>query len=263
MIVAVTAMQPVSDADPELAWLEGRTDDEGMTGFDASGWEASTWVLHAMYENSSLPSEVSYHDHRQQAITEGVIDPLIVNGLNLDELTTDSGTVTGFLRRPGPDWSRLRWRALAERSGLMLGANELYPPCHRWFPITSWPISIDPPPEGSLDEANLEALVSILADHSPGGRDTPCAAFYTSLATGDFDRRTVLAGSLGSVPDLVQDGSRFGSTPSNLWPVDRSWLVWTDWDLWGTKVSGSRVLIDAIIADSEIETLDWNREPAR
>jgi hypothetical protein len=259
-MIAMTAMQPVTDADPELAWLDGRTDD-GMTGFDADGWEASTWVLHSMYENPNLPSAVSHHDRRQQAITQGIIEPLIVGGLNLDELAIDTGTVTGFTRRPGPDWTRLRWRTFADRSGLALGANELYPPSHRWFPIKSWPISIDPPPEGSLDAVSLEALIVTLAEHSPNGRDTRCMAFYGSLAANDFDGRTVLEGSLGSVPDLVQEGSHFRSTPSNLWPVDRSWFVWTDWDLWGTKVSGSQELIDAIDADGEIETFDWTREP--
>ena len=49
----------------------------------------------------------------------------------------------------------------------------------------------------------------------------------------------------------------FIGTPSNFWPSDRSWFVYTDWDLWGTKVSGPAVLINAIRSDPNLETLDW------
>ena len=31
------------------------------------------------------------------------------------------------------------------------------------------------------------------------------------------------------------------STPSNWRPLDRSWFVYTDWDLWGTKFSGNTI----------------------
>ena len=42
-------------------------------------------------------------------------------------------------------------------------------------------------------------------------------------------------------------------TPSNIWPADRSWFVYTDYDLWATRISGSQALIDALIEDSEID----------
>jgi hypothetical protein len=259
----VTAMLDVSDPGAELAWLDNRPDIEAVTGYDASGWEASVWVLHAMYENPSLPSDVSYHDRRQRSIEHGAIEPLIVGDVNLDGQTTVTGTALGFVVRPGSEWRRLYWRDSAARVGQTVGAREQCPPGSRWFPSGSWPISIDPPPEGSLDETSLDAIIRVLAAHSADGLDTRCVALYGSLAASDFDRRTVLAGPLGSVPNLVQDGSRFRSTPSNIWPMDRSWFVWTDWDLWGTKVSGSQELIAAINAESELETIDWTCEPQR
>ena len=40
-----------------------------------------------------------------------------------------------------------------------------------------------------------------------------------------------------------------------IWPRDRSWLVYTDADLWATKVSGSGDLIGRLIADAALETV--------
>jgi len=51
-------------------------------------------------------------------------------------------------------------------------------------------------------------------------------------------------------------------TPSNLWPDDRSWFVYTDADLMATKVKGSAALIAALVDDVHLETLRWNRPTA-
>jgi hypothetical protein len=40
-----------------------------------------------------------------------------------------------------------------------------------------------------------------------------------------------------------------------VWPDDRPWLTFTDEDLWATKVSGSRELIERLMADDELETV--------
>jgi hypothetical protein len=58
---------------------------------------------------------------------------------------------------------------------------------------------------------------------------------------------------LDEMISLYDEPSLTGS-PINLWPLDRSWFVLTDWDLWGTKLSGSQALIRDIEADPELET---------
>nr|WP_052478157.1 hypothetical protein [Kibdelosporangium sp. MJ126-NF4]CEL16508.1 hypothetical protein [Kibdelosporangium sp. MJ126-NF4] len=72
---------------------------------------------------------------------------------------------------------------------------------------------------------------------------------------GEFDNRTLLRGPLDAVPELVAEMS---TTPSNLWPADRSWFVYTDWDLWATRISGPPELIAAVTAHSELETTRWS-----
>jgi hypothetical protein len=47
---------------------------------------------------------------------------------------------------------------------------------------------------------------------------------------------------------------RHGS-PTNIWPGDNAWFVYTDADLWGTRVSGTDDLIQAITGDDELEAI--------
>jgi hypothetical protein len=256
-------MRVLTEPGIELSWLTTGSGPETFAGYDAGGWEASTWVLHAMYENPGLPTAGVTHDEvHQSAIAQGLIQPLIFGELNLDEAATVTGIPLGFAARPGSPWRRLRWSDHAARTGRILGAGQPVPPCHRWFPSGSWPVSIDPPPEGSLDEASLDALLHVLADHSSDGGDTPCFAFYAPLAAGDFDHPALMTGPLRAIRELVQGENPFQrddfqSTPSNFWPHDRSWFAWTDWDLLGTKISGSSALIDSVRAEPDLETITW------
>ena len=97
----------------------------------------------------------------------------------------------------------------------------------------------------------------MLAEHSAQGSDSPCFAFYASLAAGDFDHQTLLSGPLQAIGELVEGENPYRSTPSNFWPRDRAWFVRTDWDLWATKISGSRTLINALRVEPDLETIDW------
>lgn len=65
-------------------------------------------------------------------------------------------------------------------------------------------------------------------------------------------------GRLGDA-ELLCDRSEADFSPSGLWADDRSWGLCTDYDLWAIKVVGSPALINALLNDSEIETvrLTW------
>ncbi|MFJ3786832.1 hypothetical protein [Streptomyces sp. NPDC090093] len=69
------------------------------------------------------------------------------------------------------------------------------------------------------------------------------------------------SGVLGRVGDakILYDQSEADFSPSNLWAKDRSWVLCTDYDLWGTKVAGPPDLINALLNGSEIEAvrLPW------
>jgi hypothetical protein len=248
-------MRRVTAAAAELSWLDDPPEN-AVTGYDQGGWPASVWILHAMYHHGALDGSGSHDDLHRERLRRGEVSPETVGGVDL-ETTTATGIPLGFVRRPAEPWRRLRWRDHLAADG-RFPPDLPVPPCHRWFPHASWPLSIHPPPMGSLDEASLDALVTALAEHSAHGHDTECLAFYGALAAGDFDETHVWAGPLGAIAELVdENGGAYGSTPANFWPRDRSWFVWTDWDLLATKVSAAPALVDALTASSRLETVGW------
>ena len=124
-------MRAATEPGIELSWLTSRAEQETGTGYDAGGWEASAWVLHAMYENPGLPGDVTHDELHRSRIAQGLIQPLIIGEVNLDEATTVTGIPLGFVPHPGPPWQRLRWSGYAARAGRALRAGQLVPPCHR------------------------------------------------------------------------------------------------------------------------------------
>ncbi|MFE2012604.1 hypothetical protein [Streptomyces sp. NPDC059491] len=236
---------------------------DGLTGFMPPAMPDAVWVLNAMYEHERGPADVSYHEYRQARIADGSTQPDVVGGIDLDAVGISTGGGLGRARHPGPGWRRLRWTELARRTGDPVVPDGLMP-SHRCFPSAkkegSWPLGIIPPTEGSLDRETWSRLVALLTQYSPAGPDTRCSAYYNPMLLGtfDFENLHVRAGRLGDA-QILYDQPEVDFSPSNLWADDRSWVVCTDYDLWGTKVAGPPALVDALLNDSEIEAvrLPW------
>lgn len=243
--------QTLRDSEAELGWLRERSEGpETGTGFDATGWPASVWVLNTMYEHAELDGSRTYDELEKEALRLGNLRPA---PLGLDERTIATGGDTGFKAHPGPDWTRLRWRELANRLELDFADSDV-PPCFRWFPYRSWPANIVPPTEGSLDAQNAPVLLEHLDRFAP---KHVCFAHYSFVAAALSSENRVLRGRVDDLLTLVDSDHHRPGTPSNIWPGDRSWPVFTDSDLWGTKVSGSDELIAEIRADERLETVEW------
>ncbi|MFF9645346.1 hypothetical protein [Kitasatospora aureofaciens] len=231
---------------------------DGVTGFMPPAMPDAVWVLNAMYEREQGPSEVSYHDYRQASLADGSIQPATFAGINL-EVGIATGGGLGRAEHPGRGWRRLRWAELARRTGDPVVPDGLLP-SRRCFPSAkkegSWPLGIVPPTEGSLDRETWNRLIAVLTEHSPAGPDTRCLAYYNPLmlATSDFDNLHVRAGRLGEAA-ILYDNPEASFSPSNLWAVDRSWVLCTDYDLWATKVAGPARLIEELLNDPEIEAV--------
>ncbi|MEV7414835.1 hypothetical protein [Streptomyces sp. NPDC089919] len=242
--------------------LRDLTGGDGLTGFMPPALPDAAWVLHSLYEHELGPFEMTFPEYLRAFLNSTPAGPEIIAGLDPAEVFDDPSDVFAPSRgeHPGPRHRRLRWAELARRTGQPPVA-EGRPPCSESFPAPrradGWPVGLTSPSEGSLDRADWNRLVGILAAHSPQGADTPCLAYYTPLGQGaeDFDTPHVRAGRLGDAPVLYDHPEEEWSTPSNLWARDRSWVLCTDYDLWGTKVVGPGALVEALLDDAQLEAL--------
>jgi hypothetical protein len=241
-----------------LDWLERRCPGDSTTDGD-SGWERSVWILNAMYETDELPGGLSHNDARliEEAAGISAVPQDLPALAEIMSRATLIGGGLGWSERPGAGWRRLRWSELGRRLNVDPFGKYLD---HGSFPYQSWPINTAPPTEGSLDRQQYSRLLEHLDDATPGG-DSTCFAFYGLLAAyalleGDdpVGTGTLYRGLIRDL-DLFSDDADFGGSPTNIWPEDGSWLVYTDWDLSATKVCGSPSLIDGLIQDSELETV--------
>ena len=98
---------------------------------------------------------------------------------------------------------------------------------------SSWPVTLLPPTEGSLDEDSLHALMDVLARHTSPAALGFCDFYFGCPPLRDGPR--MFTGPVNDVRSLVDE---LGYSPNNIWPADRSWLVYTDHDLSATG-SGS------------------------
>jgi hypothetical protein len=220
-----------------------------VVGYRADDWSASAWILHAMYETATLPEGLSHDEGRRIQKAAGLHPGYPEGGLNVAGGQW-IGNPLGRSRHPGSGWERLRWEALEARMNLE-PVQDL--PGYDSFPIASWPVNVRPPGEGSLDREQFLRLLDHLAGLTVAAGQTHCLSLYAAAASGDYDNDPpeVSVGTLDELRDLY-DAQTAGS-PSNFWPEDRSWFVWTSPDLWGTKVSGPQELIDSLQKDNQLE----------
>jgi hypothetical protein len=70
-----------------------------------------------------------------------------------------------------------------------------------------------------------------LTPHLAAHAADDCIAADGSIVTGtrDDDGRC-FHGPISALSDLVRPPHDMLSTPSNVWPADRHWLLYTDWD---------------------------------
>lgn len=242
---------------------------EDACGYDITPGKAGLWILNAMYEQESPANDETHDQQHRRHLASGEVEPWRIGDFDESdhpELKVPGGGL-GWSGHPGPGWRRLRWQELSDRIGdpiVRLDHDSIYPiPSRHSFPSVrrdgSWPTSIEPPTEGSLDSDSFRALAAALREFC-GAETTVFAHWCQAITTEVF---TVFEGRLADLEALqslplhrtpLGEPIPFGSSPSNLWPADESWMLYTDWDLWGTKVTGSPELLAWLEADEFLET---------
>ena len=215
----------------DIAWLES-------LGASANGgWEPRSgafeddiWVLHPMYEN-----------------------------------------ITPNVKRGATPGARVLWGELWRRNGVTLGEGMVHPPGIMWIVGPGAEFQKDgvfahenlyEPEEGTLDSETLAQLVPRLPEGSG-----PIHAVWDVLAAARVPRGAVRSdvyehigvhATLDQILDVTAPPGGWLHTPSNFWPEDRSWLVFTDYDLWATRVYGTAELIASLEEAPDLETLRWS-----
>jgi len=179
---------------------------------------------------------------------------------------------------------KVRWREIADWSGVPLHPDSQFhsialPPAHPGRPA---PWNSQGPERGSLDVADTEALVDVLASYT----STPAHCFFCLWDGWGWD--TGMSAALpGEVPIPVPDpvplevryGPRVrlpgrdyllytgpveaalafagspGQTPNLWWPADRSWCVASEVDLCWSYLGGPAALIEELLAERAVEAL--------
>ncbi|AJT40915.1 hypothetical protein UM93_04205 [Psychromicrobium lacuslunae] len=118
--------------------------------------------------------------------------------------------------------------------------------------------------EDTLDEYDLTALLEIALEHTEAKRAWGTFSFADIHTYMGADSNSQYGPQMGFsfeleqlLPDMLTPAENY-CTPEFWWPEDRSWLVWTDRDLNGTKVFGSAAMIAKIRASEVLETIDWH-----
>lgn len=169
----------------EIAWLE--SDGPLFAGAEMGGFQARAIIRHAIYEQpGGSTGAPTHHESRVRLLSEGLAQPVMIGGVNLDEGTTDTGGPLGWAARPQA-WSRITWDGLVARHGMAIPAATQTATVGLFgsiFPTGSWPVTLQPPPEGSVDHESFLALCEALADHSSAS--ALCYFYYCFLAVADF-----------------------------------------------------------------------------
>ncbi|WP_369359977.1 hypothetical protein [Streptomyces sp. cg2] len=236
-------------AEAETRWLAALSGDDGLVGFEPPARPDSAWILHAMYEDLRFP--VISADADDVAGKEGT-------GGKEGTRDGDDEDETDWAVPPGPHWQRLRWSELAERVGDPIIEEGSYPDRYQLHSCRTEtgrkPDNILWSNEGSLDWETWHQLLDVLIEYSPDGPDTRCLVHFC-LNMFYYHVPTVLTGRLGDARDLCHHPDLRAYSPSNIWPADRTWVTYTDFDLHGTKVAGPTPLIEALLNSPGLEAL--------
>jgi hypothetical protein len=221
-------------------------------------YEAYCKILHPIFELAHVKDreqtwdewERSQPSHDPQGMTGDVERDQALSDV-LRESTLWKGGATD-----SEEARRISWMELAHRYGVSYVA-EISGHSFRGAFGVSWPRYLAGPSEGNLEDRELEALLGVLAVHTDGDVHVFFDLLKEGAATGRYEDQ-LYRGPIAEVRTLV-DRLGLGS-PSALWPEDRSWFVYTDWDLEFTVAGGPRNLINALAGAPDLECIEVRPE---
>jgi hypothetical protein len=150
--------------------------------------------------------------------------------------------------------SRVSWRTLCERYGLSFHPEFNVESFRKAFETGSWPRYLRWPAEGTLDRKTCEAVISVL---KPPAQTQTVYFRFSDYIMNDLPH--LYSGELNEATAFLT-APHFGGTPECWWPQDRSWCVYTDYDLTFTLIGGPRVIVDRCLAHPLLECVEVTPE---
>ena len=162
----------------------------------------------------------------------------------------------------------LRWGRVAAWSGRTMHALAQWESLS--VPATSAeaaPPFVSPPDTDGVDPHGLAALCDVLATHTRTPDDCSIGVWegygwpvetWAGPEVLDLENRSYLVrrGPLALALDIGWEpfpDRRLAAPPNLLWPADRAWFVTSDTDLDSTYLGGSTALVEALLAQSDLE----------
>jgi hypothetical protein len=204
-------------------------------------------IFHPIYEDLSINDHsVSWHDiDKQEAKPKDEV---------LDEILFNSVMVYGGEYDP-KDTKRIKWEDLAVRYGLTFHPEFSVDSFSRNFRGFSFPRYLIGPDEGDLNvETCKEIVKSIAYATSDFEARQQCFFHYDLITTRSFEDERLFEGQLIDV-FKARELEDVSTTPTHWWPADETWFVCTDWDLSFTVIGGPDDVVDALIANVELDAI--------
>ncbi len=153
--------------------------------------------------------------------------------------------------RTEPEAPTLHWKKIAEALDVPFQRHLSY----EWFRSVlepgCWPRYVSGPVEGLLEEREATTLISILNAPSPSSN---CYFRFAEMAYIGTNKPLLYSGPLEELQRFLKETDR-QFTPEYWWPQDRSWCVCSDYDLTFTIVGGSKRLVDRILTNADLESI--------
>jgi hypothetical protein len=109
---------------------------------------------------------------------------------------------------------------------------------------------------GEIDDETVKEIISVL---QPFTQTSNCYFHYEMLKVPKYYKAQLYYGKLTDVIDLSHDDEVQGS-PSCWWEENKSWCLYTEYDLDFSIFGGSKEMVDALLANNFLECIevDWH-----
>ncbi|RNA69977.1 hypothetical protein EBO34_08610 [Alteribacter keqinensis] len=193
---------------------------------------------------------------------ENIIPPVyegylkIMQPIHKDKYITDE---TSLYKDCDPDkislhhGEKMTYKEAAEKYSLVYNKEISMGTFLRQFEDDSLPRYLIFPQDGSLEKDIVKKLLDALHPHTK----TTCYFYYDLLSLPGEEM--IFRGNLHDVLTLCREDNA-GASPKYWWPADRSWVIYTDYDLEYSFIGASKEVIKELSSLSDLETFEVEKD---